>query len=191
MMGVLSFVICKNNQCLIFCTPPLKSLNRTTGCEGFNTAVCGGLNMVLFWDIIYWLIPAWVFILIPFCIFYYEADDGMLMAGTSVGAKPKSKLKEALCYESFVVVIFGLIFAMTYLFLNTTSIPVRDWTGPDFAAGPLYAITEENNSTFSASQLQNMGDEDSAILNANTVNPELSTMELSINPATFYAGLMA
>jgi LMBR1 domain-containing protein 1 len=147
--------------------------------------------MVLFWDIIYWLIPAWVFILIPFCIFYYEADDGMLMAGTSIGAKPKSRLREALCYETFVVVIFGLIFVLTYFFLNTSSIPVRDWTGPDFSAAPLYSITEEYNATFSASQLANMGEKDVTILNANTVNPQLTTMDISINPATFYAGLMA
>eukprot|EP00573_Skeletonema_grethae_P001066 CAMPEP_0201686634 /NCGR_PEP_ID=MMETSP0578-20130828/1004_1 /ASSEMBLY_ACC=CAM_ASM_000663 /TAXON_ID=267565 /ORGANISM="Skeletonema grethea, Strain CCMP 1804" /LENGTH=540 /DNA_ID=CAMNT_0048170711 /DNA_START=67 /DNA_END=1689 /DNA_ORIENTATION=- len=186
---LLGFVLAGGTVFLL----PLDVANNSNfaGCEGFNTAVCGGLNMVLFWDIIYWLIPAWVFILIPFCIFYYEADDGMLMAGTSVGAKPKSKLKEALCYESFVVVIFGLIFAMTYLFMNSTSIPVRDWTGPDFAAGPLYSIGEEFNSTFSADQLSNMQTGDVAILNANTVNSEMSTIELSINPATFYAGLMA
>ena len=149
--------------------------------------------MELFWNIIYWLIPAWVFILIPFCTFYYEADDGMLMAGTSIGAKPKSKIKEALCYEMFVVVIFGLVFALTYLFLNTTDIPVRDWTGPGFEAGPLYSITENStvNATFSTDQLENMNDRDVAILNANTVNPEMSSISISINPATFYAGLMA
>jgi LMBR1 domain-containing protein 1 len=166
-------------------------INNIPGCEGFNTAVCGGLNMELFWNIIYWLIPAWVFILIPFCTFYYEADDGMLMAGTSIGAKPKSKIREALCYEMFVVVIFGLIFALTYLFLNTTDIPVRDWTGPGFEAGPLYSITEVDNATFSTDQLNNMGAKDVVILNANTVNPEMSSISISVNPATFYAGLMA
>jgi LMBR1 domain-containing protein 1 len=58
-----------------------------------------------FWHAIFWLIPIWVFVLIPFMTFYYEADDGMIMAGTSVNPEGKrnSKLKEALCYEFFVL----------------------------------------------------------------------------------------
>ena len=60
------------------------------GCDGYDTSFCGGLNMGLFWNIFFWLIPIWTFILIPFATFYYEADDGMLMAGTSVS--PNSSL---------------------------------------------------------------------------------------------------
>ena len=168
-------------------------MNTTKGCDGFDTAVCGGLNMELFWEIIYWLIPIWVFFLIPFSTFYYEADDGMLMAGTSVGAKPNSRICEAIKYETFVVVIFGLIFALTYLFLNETSIPVREVVGPTFSSGPTYTIIENTavNSTFSASQLAPMGDQDAQVLSANVANPELSTVNLTVNPSVFYAGLMA
>ena len=149
--------------------------------------------MELFWEIIYWLIPIWVFFLIPFSTFYYEADDGMLMAGTSVGAKPNSRICEAIKYETFVVVIFGLIFALTYLFLNETSIPVREVVGPTFSSGPTYTIIENTavNSTFSASQLAPMGDQDAQVLSANVANPELSTVNLTVNPSVFYAGLMA
>ena len=64
--------------------------------------------MNLFWDIFYWAIPIFVFILIPFMTFYYEADDGMLMAGTIVGAKPNSRFLEALKYEMYIIVIFAL-----------------------------------------------------------------------------------
>ena len=163
------------------------------GCDGFDTAVCGGLNMELFWKIIYWLIPIWMFFLIPFSTFYYEADDGMIMAGTSIGAKPNSRICEAIKYEMFVVVIFGLIFALTYLFMNETSIPVREVVGPRFSDGPIFTITQNTavNATFSASQLAPMGEQDVAVLTANAVNPELGTVNLSVNPSVFYAGLMA
>lgn len=161
------------------------------GCDGFDTAICGGLNMELFWGIIYWLIPIWVFFLVPISTFYYEADDGMLMVGTSVGAKPNSKIKEAIKYETFVVVIFGLIFALTYLFLNETAIPVREVLGPDFSAGPTYTITPDANSAFSASQLAPMGEQDVQVLTSNYANETLGTVKLSVNPSVFYAGLMA
>ncbi|KAL7549309.1 hypothetical protein ACHAWF_012580 [Thalassiosira exigua] len=162
------------------------------GCDGFDTAFCGGLNMELFWEIIYWLIPIWIFLLIPTCTFYYEADDGMLMAGTSVGVKPNSRIKEAIKYEIFVIVIFGLIFVLTYFFLNQTYIPVREVTGPDFLTGPTYTITPGPvNSTFAASQLEPMGLNDTQVLSSNNVNPTLGTIELSVNPSVFYAGLMA
>lgn len=147
--------------------------------------------MDLFWEIIYWLIPIWIFFLIPISTFYYEADDGMLMAGTSVGAKPNSRIKEAVKYELFVVVIFGLIFALTYLFLNETAIPVREVVYPDFASGPVYTITPVANGTFSASQLADMGEQDVDVLSNNYANPELGTISMTVNPSVFYAGLMA
>lgn len=163
-----------------------------SGCDGFNTAICGGLNMELFWSIIYWLIPIWVFFLIPLSMFYYEADDGMLMAGTSIGAKPNSRILEAIKYESFVVVIFGLIFGVTYLFLNETSIPVREVVGPTFASGPTYTIDDPvSNGTFSPALLESMGSGDAKVISSSSADPTLGTIELSVSPAVFYAGLMA
>lgn len=172
-------------------TYPTSPALQTPGCDGFDTAICGGINMTLFWTVIYWLIPAWVFLLIPFSIFFYEADDGMLMAGTSVGAKPNSRIKEAIKYELFVIVIFGLIFALTYLFLNETAIPVREVTAPSFDAGPEYTITPNAEGGFTSSQLALMSEEDVMLLERNSANPELQTVALTVNPAVFYAGLMA
>eukprot|EP00569_Conticribra_weissflogii_P003296 CAMPEP_0171328156 /NCGR_PEP_ID=MMETSP0878-20121228/481_1 /TAXON_ID=67004 /ORGANISM="Thalassiosira weissflogii, Strain CCMP1336" /LENGTH=496 /DNA_ID=CAMNT_0011827985 /DNA_START=169 /DNA_END=1656 /DNA_ORIENTATION=- len=161
------------------------------GCDGYDTKLCGGLNMELFWSIMYWMVPVFLFLLIPFSTFYYEADDGMLMAGTSIGAKPNSRIKEALKYETFVVVIFGLIFAMTYLFLNETAIPVREVTGPSFSMGATYTITENPGGVFSLTQLAPMGDQDIAVLQLNRVNETLGTINLNINASAFYAGLLA
>jgi LMBR1 domain-containing protein 1 len=66
------------------------------------------MNMEGLWNAVFWMIPIWIFLLIPFMTFYYEADDGMIMAGTSInpeGNKRQSKLWQALYYELFVVVI--------------------------------------------------------------------------------------
>ena len=146
--------------------------------------------MDLFWKIFYWAIPFWVIVLIPMCTFYYEADDGMLMVGTSVGAKPNSRIMEAIKYEMFVVVIFGLIFAISYLFLNETAIPVREVVGVNYSAVPTYTITPTGTS-FTASLLAPMGTQDTEVLKKNYVNPTLGTINLNVDPAVFYAGLMA
>ena len=163
----------------------------SSGCDGFDTAFCGGLNMELFWTIIYWLIPLWVFLLIPLSMFYYEADDGMLMAGTAIGAKPNSRILEAIKYESFVIVIFGLIFGVTYMFLNETNIPVQEVVGPNFSSGPTYSIDPTYNGTFSSDLLASMGSEDATVLSSNSVNETQGYVQLSVNPAVFFAGLMA
>lgn len=146
--------------------------------------------MALFWEIFYWLITAWLFLLIPFSMFYYEADDGMLMAGTSVGAKPNSRICEAIKYEMFVVVIFGIIFATTYLTMNSTDIPVREVTGPSFSDGAMFTVSARSGG-FSADQLSIMTTADQQVIQSNRVNPELGHVELSVNASTFYAGLMA
>jgi len=161
------------------------------GCDGFDTAICGGLNMSLFWDIIYWLVPIWLFLLIPFSTFYYEADDGMIMAGTSVGAKPASRIKEAIKYELFVVVIIGLIFALTYLFLNETAIPVQEVTGPNFGDVTPYEIQPVEGASFSTNQLMPMGIQDEAVLQVSYHAEDLGTVKLGVNASVFYAGLMA
>eukprot|EP00956_Cyclotella_meneghiniana_P006079 scaffold7921_cov68-Cyclotella_meneghiniana.AAC.8 len=142
------------------------------GCDGWSTAFCGGLNMALFWEIFYWLITVWLFVLIPFSMFYYEADDGMLMVGTSVGAKPNSRICEAIKYE-------------------ITSIPVVEISGPSFANGATYTVTENSGGTFGKSQLADMGSADKSVLQLNKVAAELGHVALSVNASTFYAGLMA
>ena len=147
--------------------------------------------MALFWEIFYWLITVWLFLLIPFSMFYYEADDGMLMAGTSVGVKPNSRICEAIKYEMFVVVIFGLIFAVTYLFMNSTDIPVREITGPTFSSGASYTVTASSSGGFSSRQLASMGSADLTVLRSNYVDPVFGSVALSVNASTFYAGLMA
>lgn len=113
----------------IYCT----SCALLVGCDGFDTSVCGGLNMELFWDIFFWLIPIWIFVFIPFCTFYYEADDGMLMAGTGVASTlKKSKWRQAACAQLIVTIVFGAIFAIAYLVASDTNVPVESYQTASF-----------------------------------------------------------
>jgi len=167
------------------------------GCDGYDTRLCGGLNMDLFWDIFYWLVPIYVFLLIPFFTFYYEADDGMLMAGTSVGTKPNNRLCEALKYQIATTIIFGLIFALCFIFLNETDIPVREYSVQGgFGKGAVYQVVPrtDNNGTilpFTSDQFEDMGSPDSASLSDVSRDPNLGSIQLQLNISTFFAGFMA
>lgn len=173
------------------------------GCEGYATAFCGGLNMDLFWSIFFWLIPIWVFFLIPFSTFYYEADDGIAMAamvGVVAPARSKSRLTQAICSTAIVLVIMALVFLLTYLFLSYTTIPVQDYTGATAQQakstyGVIFNTTPStlSNGTvlpFQTNQLADVGSKDAAMLNQ-MAKPVPQTMTLRVDPATFYAGFMA
>jgi LMBR1 domain-containing protein 1 len=144
------------------------------------------------------VIPIWVFVLIPFSTFYYEADDGMLMAGTSYApnAAPKSKLASALCYQMFVFVIVGLVFAVTYLVFSDTNIPVQSYQGPRLLNGWSDTVTPAMNATtnlplpFSTHQLSPMNEVDVAYFTKVIRDPE-DTYILTVSVSNFYAGLMA
>lgn len=152
--------------------------------------------MDLMWTVVFWMIPCWVFILIPFSTFYYEADDGMLMAGTSVSPNPvrKSRIAQACCMEIFVLIIFGLLFSMTYLFLNTASIPVQEYTGGTIGqaieAGVRYE-TVPTDGNFTTSELMDVQLPNERLLYQLIGSPQQETIVLELAVADFYAGLMA
>ena len=151
--------------------------------------------MELMWSIVFWLIPAWVWILVPFSTFYYEADDGMLMAGTAIAPNPvrKSRIAQACCNQIVVLIIVGLLFALTYLFLSDTYIPVEAYVGGSVTeavdAGALYFTTPQDGN-FSTSQLADIGTPDELLM-TQIVDLGQETMTLQVDVATFYGGLMA
>ncbi|KAL8008832.1 putative LMBR1-like membrane protein [Plasmopara halstedii] len=57
---------------------PLDVANNSTaiGCEEGWNPVCGNLNMDLLWLLVFLSIVIFLVVLLPFAIFYYEADDG-------------------------------------------------------------------------------------------------------------------
>lgn len=173
--------------------------------------------MAAFWTAIFWLVPIWTFVLIPFATFFYEADDGMLMAGTAYAPNPvkKSRLRQALCYQFFTLLIVGIIFAVTYLMLSDTKIPVQQYYGKGLGtAGGTEGIgkvvngvnggsggetlyyeikpTMENGTfpPFQSSLLVDMGEWDRLWV-ASVEKQEKEELVLQVDVGTFYAGLVA
>mmetsp|Transcript_20473 Transcript_20473/g.30167 ORF Transcript_20473/g.30167 Transcript_20473/m.30167 type:complete len:544 (-) Transcript_20473:149-1780(-) len=164
------------------------------GCDGYDTRLCGGLDMVLFWNIFYWCIPAFVFLLIPFMTFFYEADDGMLMAGTSIGAKPNSRITEAVKYEAFVVIIFGALFAAGYLILGESSVPIKNYR-IDYTSGgrEFTTSTSENVTYFDTSFLADMTsiEFENQKTAASATNVSFDDITVNVSIPTFFAAFMA
>jgi LMBR1 domain-containing protein 1 len=159
--------------------------------------------MNLFWDIFFWLIPIWVFVLIPFSSFYYEADDMVAMSqmvGLAAPTRARSRLAQAIGAELVVLFIIVLLFLLTYLFLSDTTIPVQAYTGSTIlAARDEFAVVwnttrrgTENGTVlpFQTYELEDVGPLDAAML-AVIPASTTETMTLKIDVSTFYAGLMA
>ena len=177
-----------------------------TGCDGYDTSFCGGINMEAMWDAFFWMIPFWVFFFVPFSTFYYEADDGMLMAGTSVDPNPvkKSKIRTALVWEVAVIFVIFILFLVTYLLFSEATIPVDDYlvgsareadevddVGTVFFWEPITNATNETEILpFDSSYLHNMikADNDYADLQE---GPGDDTITLQVSVSTFFGGLMA
>mmetsp|Transcript_20192 Transcript_20192/g.42289 ORF Transcript_20192/g.42289 Transcript_20192/m.42289 type:complete len:528 (+) Transcript_20192:60-1643(+) len=102
---------------------PLDVANKEgyAGCDGYDTSVCGGLDMTLLWEITYLAVLVYVVLLIPFAIFYYEADDGQ-------GNVKESMFCQAFKYECAVLIISTLTLVLMYFYLGTTNIPVTTYT---------------------------------------------------------------
>jgi LMBR1 domain-containing protein 1 len=173
----------------------------TAGCAGYDDKFCGGLNMEGMWNAFFVLVPVWVFVLIPFMTFYYEADDGMLMAGTSYAPNPikRSRIGEALCYQIFVFLIVGAFFAVMYVTLSDTKIPVEEYTGLGFSGNGIGVITRSeaynipalpNNTGFNSSYLEDMNERDTTWL-LEVQNKGEQTLELQVSVTTFFGNLMA
>lgn len=158
--------------------------------------------MTLFWDIFFWLIPLWVFLMIPFSSFFYEADDGMIMAGTSVnpnGVK-KSRILSALGWTLGVVVFVVVVFWITYFFLSDTFIPVMEYVGEDLATartlgtggqGVVFQIDPTRYNNFNQNQLADMNVFDAAYSASVVEFDKPTTLEMQVGLSTFFAALMA
>jgi len=96
-----------------------------------NPSLCGGIDMVLLWETLYVVALFFVVVLIPFTIFYYEADDGeVIVARNSDGAKGdaaaarNNRCLEASKYTTGVVLISGLLFYLCSRYINEVQLPL-------------------------------------------------------------------
>lgn len=190
---VLGFVIAGSVVLLL----PLDVANNDgyAGCDGYDTRLCGGLNMQLFWNILYILVLVWLVLLIPFSTFYYEADDGTLMSGTAIGAKQKknSRFCEAIKYQFVVIIAVALVFFIAYFFLRQTNIPVTEYVAPSLSSAPVYTtsriILNTTVQPFSRNQLADVTMQDTIVADATFA----TKMNISINvdPITFCIAMMS
>jgi LMBR1 domain-containing protein 1 len=168
------------------------------GCTGYDTDLCGGLNMDVVWTTFFWLIPIWTFLLIPFSTFYYEADDGLLL---NPGGDKKSRIRPAITYTLAVVIIITILYAIAYLTTSEAEIPVQAYSAKTIAQG----VNEQNTAqtriiftsnagergiNFTINLLEDMGDGD-ALYVAGQIDLGEQKITLKVSVSTFFAGLMA
>ena len=106
-----------------------------TGCGPWNNWCSGGIDMPLLWQIMYCTIAVMVVVVMPFFIFYYEADDeGMEVAEKAQDlwdgirmrfAACKRNLCSACCYTSIIIVLGIALFLILYNTIAKTEIPYR------------------------------------------------------------------
>jgi len=147
--------------------------------------------MILFWEIFFYAIPIFVFLLIPFMTFYYEADDGMLMAGSKIQTTKKSKLREAICYELGIIIVFGALLFAGYLYFGKAQVPIQAYTGqlPDSNDVSITPFT--GNNTFTTSSLAPMDTTLNQYSIYASLTRDMQDIIVPVNIPTFFAGFMS
>jgi len=129
-------------------------------CDTSSSTYCGGLDMGLFWQILFCIISFYLVLPIPFATFYYEADDGSL-----TGLQENSKLWSAVKSEFCLIVIVLLCLVITYYSSSTFTLPVDKYV-TSLSQFESFNYTKLNvgqspyayiNMTLSASQISNAG----------------------------------
>lgn len=93
---------------------PLDVANNSSniGCQQGWVTACGGLNMGLFWQIMYVLLTVMCVAVLPFAIFYYEGDDGLT---ESKGQAACGAIK----YTLVCLFASGMILGLCYFFVSS------------------------------------------------------------------------
>eukprot|EP01012_Entosiphon_sulcatum_P018729 TRINITY_DN2351_c0_g1_i1.p1 TRINITY_DN2351_c0_g1~~TRINITY_DN2351_c0_g1_i1.p1 ORF type:complete len:476 (+),score=132.44 TRINITY_DN2351_c0_g1_i1:313-1740(+) len=85
--------------------------------------VGGGLNLALLWNILLWVTVAFVLVVIPFCIFYYEAWE-------AEDNRIANQIKAGVMYTLGAVIIFVGLFLILWFTVGRTSIPYTSHAAP-------------------------------------------------------------
>ena len=136
---------------------PLDVGNRSgsLGC-GFWNSDCGGINMVLVWEVSYGIIAALVVVVFPFFIFYYENDDegmearekaeGSCLAALTIRLQTcRRSLLAALASTAVCVIIGAIGFFVLQYFIAFTQVPYRliaVGVGSATAFGPVASVLD-------------------------------------------------
>eukprot|EP00918_Siedleckia_nematoides_P063907 GHVU01139014.1.p1 GENE.GHVU01139014.1~~GHVU01139014.1.p1 ORF type:complete len:525 (+),score=82.83 GHVU01139014.1:304-1878(+) len=114
--------------------------------DAHNTHVQGGLNMRLCWQIIFLSLAMFMSTLIPFSVFYYEADSDVRISKTA-------PWKKAIFYTFVTTAGTWIVLGGTYGFLHTATVPyselqcpIANWSTASFP-GAFYDACDHFNDT--------------------------------------------
>ena len=121
-------------ECTVLLLPlDVGNKSGTVGC-GFWNQDCGGIDMVIVWEVAYCIIAALVVVVFPFFIFYYENDDeGMEAREKSEGSclmalslrfeACRRSFLSALAYTALCVALGCIAFFVLQYYIGFTQIP--------------------------------------------------------------------
>jgi len=96
-----------------------------------NARTNGGIPMAVLWQVIYITMAVMGVVVIPFAIFYYEAEDP--------DESSTKQLREAVKASLIALLVFTVLTAILYITLGVAEVPVKKMTSPlrelsDFSA---------------------------------------------------------
>jgi len=126
---IIVFGLQLSSMCVLMLPIDVANNGGSISCDSgaaASTIYCGGIDMLSVWEVLF-LAIAFVFVVfIPFCTFYYEADDGTLL---NPGGKKKSRFLSAAAYETLVIVGFLCMLLSLYYTVATADIPIKQYQG--------------------------------------------------------------
>jgi LMBR1 domain-containing protein 1 len=145
---LLSIVVCT-------CSVALLQANRAgvVGCGSYNDT-CGEINTVVVWYILFVAIAVMLLVVIPFTIFYYEADDeghashkknpNSAVRRCSDTTNCRRSLASAFLYTTITLIICSALIAIPFAFLNTAEIPLKTTTVSTIDSGLFFPASSQS-----------------------------------------------
>lgn len=154
---------------------PLDVANNSTaiGCaEGWNTT-CGNIDMDTLWLIVFMAIVIFIVVLIPYAIYYYEADDGD-------DNRNNHQWLEALKYESATILVAVALIVVLFVTVSTSKIPMRAMSINSQSPGKGFQLYVDG-STLSVAELAN----------AALVTPQKIVITINVSFPVYTTGLVS
>eukprot|EP00588_Corethron_pennatum_P012288 CAMPEP_0194269994 /NCGR_PEP_ID=MMETSP0169-20130528/4077_1 /TAXON_ID=218684 /ORGANISM="Corethron pennatum, Strain L29A3" /LENGTH=546 /DNA_ID=CAMNT_0039011883 /DNA_START=99 /DNA_END=1739 /DNA_ORIENTATION=+ len=96
--------------------------------QGPDDGLCGGIDMLFLWELLHMAGFAFVLVVVPFTMFYYEADDGGDRPGRDRRRTTGDMACEAVRYTSGVVIVAALLLFISERYLNHIELPLTEVT---------------------------------------------------------------
>lgn len=104
-------------------------------------SVGGGIDTVLMWQIVSWSIAGFTFLLVPFAMFYYEAQD-------PEEGNACTQLRPAFCYTTITLIVFVTLLLVMWLTIGTADVPYQAYVSTyqivDVAEGQLMYYEDQS-----------------------------------------------